>query len=158
MSQAKISEEAIEARKKQIADALETVREYESKLERFLSEIGWTKEEILKRFERNEESKAKSDADEVNAATDSQNIDLDQNPVQNNVKEFIKLDENADLYSAMDRKRIQANYGDLNKLKRDLKRRRIKYRTTKAPPLTYTEELRELINLQMEYMEEPQKK
>lgn len=47
-----------------------------------------------------------------------------------------------------------ASVMDMKKLKRDLKRRRIKYRTTKTAPLTFTEELRELINLQMEIMTE----
>lgn len=43
---------------------------------------------------------------------------------------------------------------DLFKLKRDLKRRRMKYRTTKLAPLSYTEELRELIDLQMSLLQE----
>lgn len=50
-------------------------------------------------------------------------------------------------------KQKQNTFTDINKLKRDLKRRRMKYRTTKAPPLTYSEELRELIQLQMEMLE-----
>lgn len=52
--------------------------------------------------------------------------------------------------TAVPRLKEQASFPDMNKLKRDLKRRRMKYRTTKAPPLTYSEELRELIALQME--------
>ncbi|KAJ6634585.1 hypothetical protein Bhyg_07390 [Pseudolycoriella hygida] len=43
---------------------------------------------------------------------------------------------------------------DLTKYKRDIKRKRMKYRTTKAPPLTHTEELRGLIALQMESWED----
>lgn len=39
---------------------------------------------------------------------------------------------------------------EMTKLKRDLKRRRMRHRTTKAPPLSHTEELRGLIELQME--------
>lgn len=46
----------------------------------------------------------------------------------------------------------KTTFTDIHKLKRDLKRRRMKYRTTKAPPLAYIEELRELINLQMEIL------
>lgn len=40
-------------------------------------------------------------------------------------------------------------FDQISKLRRDLKRRRMKYRT-KTPPLSYTEELRGLISLQME--------
>lgn len=36
---------------------------------------------------------------------------------------------------------------------RNLKRRRIRHRTTKEPPLTHTEEIRKLIGTQMEAME-----
>lgn len=39
---------------------------------------------------------------------------------------------------------------EMTKLNRDLKRRRMRHRTTKAPPLSHTEELRALIELQME--------
>lgn len=37
---------------------------------------------------------------------------------------------------------------------RNLKRRRIRHRTTKEPPLTHTEEVRKLIGTQMEAMEQ----
>lgn len=39
---------------------------------------------------------------------------------------------------------------EIMRQKRDQKRRRQKYRTTKAPPLSYTEEVRQLIGLQNE--------
>lgn len=45
-------------------------------------------------------------------------------------------------------------FAEITKYKRDIKRKRMKYRTTKAPPLTHTEELRSLISLQMELWEE----
>lgn len=47
-----------------------------------------------------------------------------------------------------------SNLMDIKKLKRDLKRRRMKHRVTKTAPLTFTEELHELINLQMEILAE----
>lgn len=47
-------------------------------------------------------------------------------------------------------KRNLTSYTDLNKLKRDMRRRRMKHRVTKTAPLTYTEEIRELIAMQME--------
>ncbi len=45
-------------------------------------------------------------------------------------------------------------FAEITKYKRDVKRKRMKYRTTKAPPLTHTEELRGLISLQMELWED----
>lgn len=45
-------------------------------------------------------------------------------------------------------------FDEITKYKRDIKRKRMKYRTTKAPPLTHTEELRSLISLQMELWED----
>lgn len=45
-------------------------------------------------------------------------------------------------------------FAEITKYKRDIKRKRMKYRTTKAPPLTHTEELRNLISLQMELWEQ----
>lgn len=41
-------------------------------------------------------------------------------------------------------------FAEIIKLKRDLKRRRMKHRTSKTPPLSYTEKIRALITLQME--------
>lgn len=37
---------------------------------------------------------------------------------------------------------------------RNLKRRRIKYRTTKEPPLSHTEEVRKLISVQMDALQQ----
>lgn len=48
----------------------------------------------------------------------------------------------------------QRTFAEITKYKRDIKRKRMKYRTTKAPPLTHTEELRSLISLQMELWED----
>lgn len=45
-------------------------------------------------------------------------------------------------------------FAEITKYRRDIKRKRMKYRTTKAPPLTHTEELRSLISLQMELWEQ----
>lgn len=45
-------------------------------------------------------------------------------------------------------------FAEITKYKRDIKRKRMKHRTTKAPPLTHTEELRSLISLQMELWED----
>lgn len=45
-------------------------------------------------------------------------------------------------------------FAEITKYQRDVKRKRMKYRTTKAPPLTHTEEIRSLISLQMELWED----
>lgn len=44
----------------------------------------------------------------------------------------------------------QRTFAEITKYERDVKRKRMKHRTTKAPPLTHTEELRSLISVQME--------
>lgn len=59
-------------------------------------------------------------------------------------------DEQASTSSNNDKR----TFAEITKYKRDIKRKRMKYRTTKAPPLTYTEELRSLISLQMELWED----
>ncbi|KAG4066243.1 hypothetical protein HA402_000467 [Bradysia odoriphaga] len=45
-------------------------------------------------------------------------------------------------------------FAEMTKYERDVKRKRMKHRTTKAPPLTHTEELRSLISVQMELWED----
>lgn len=45
-------------------------------------------------------------------------------------------------------------FAEITKYERDVKRKRMKHRTTKAPPLTHTEELRSLISVQMDLWED----
>lgn len=45
-------------------------------------------------------------------------------------------------------------FAEMTKYERDVKRKRMKHRTTKAPPLTHTEELRSLISVQMDLWED----
>lgn len=129
---------------KQIEEIKEVVVNCESELNDLLKRFGWTKEQLMKA-----ETKSKSaqkDDEEREALVQEQ-----QKETVAPVNEKIDLEALANLFVSFDKKKSQSsNYADINKLKRDLKRRRMKYRTTKTAPLTYTEELRELIELQME--------
>lgn len=127
----------VEERLKQLDEMREKVRFYETQMDEFLQQLGWTKDKLPKFNQVKQES---------NAAGSQQSANRLKQHVRSN-----DLEEVVNLCSEFDQKRLTSTpFTDLNKLKRDLKRRRVKYRTTKTAPLTYTEELRELINLQME--------
>lgn len=135
----------IEDRVKQLNEIKNKVNICESELNGFLQELGWTREKLPKSTQIHEVKEEPSE--KAPQAT------AERNPHRNlKVQETkpIDLETVVNLCTTIDQKRAAAtNFIDLNKLKRDLKRRRVKYRTSTAP-LTYTEELRELINLQMD--------
>lgn len=129
---------------KQIEEIRDVVVDCESQLNDLLDKFGWTKEELMKAG-----TKPKSVHSEKKIFVHEQ-----QRGTVASVNEELDLDALANLCASIDKKASHSNsYADMNKLKRDLKRRRMKYRTTKSAPLTYTEELRELIQLQMELLE-----
>lgn len=136
-----------EERIKQLNEIKEEVKIYESQLNEFLQELGWTREKLPKQPKvKKEQQKVET---ECEIASSSSSGNLHQNVMSTDAKS-IDLEAVVNLCSTIDRKRsATTDFVDLNKLKRDLKRRRVKYRTSTAP-LTYTEELRELINLQMD--------
>lgn len=130
---------------KQIEEIRDAVVDCESQLNDLLDSFGWTKEELMK-AETRANSLKKDDSSEKEMFIQEQKRDAVAP-----VNEKFDLDALANLCAAIDKKGSPSScYADINKLKRDLKRRRMKYRTTKNAPLTYTEELRELIQLQME--------
>lgn len=137
----------VEERLKQLDELRERVEFYETQMDGFLHQLGWTRDKLPKYTKVKQENVLSStECDVRDVAGSSRSVDRLKPPVQTN-----DLKDVVDLCSAIDQRRLTATpFTDLNKLKRDLKRRRIKYRTTKSAPLTYTEELRELINLQME--------
>lgn len=136
-----------EDRSKQVDEIKETVKFYENQMNEFLHELGWTRDKLPKLNKTKQQIVLKS---ELSAAGSSQHVD-NRNIYKSECVKADDLEAVVDLCSVIDKKRSTATpFTDLNKLKRDLKRRRMKYRTTKTAPLTYTEELRELINLQME--------
>lgn len=131
---------SVEERIQQLNRIRETVQRQENQLNDFLQQLNWSKDKLPK--QKPEIARA--------------NIDIVQTSNEHTEKlamEQPKEDFNAvvSLCSAISQKQTESNtFTDLNKLRRDLKRRRVKYRTTKTAPLSYTEELRELINLQMD--------
>lgn len=133
-----------ESRLKQLNEIREAVEIYESQLTELLQEFGWSKEKLPKL------RKIKSEV--VDTESDLGGSCSGTNTVQQSAKST-DLRDVVDLCAAINQKRTTLNnFTDLNKLRRDLKRRRVKYRTTKTAPLTYTEEMRELINLQMDLL------
>lgn len=129
---------------KQIEEIRDAVEDCETQLNDLLGGFGWTKEELMK-AEAKPKSAHNEDSEKGIFVQEKRTADVAS------VNEKLDLDAFAKLCASIDKKTSQSSsYADLNKLKRDLKRRRMKYRTTKTAPLTYTEELRELIQLQME--------
>lgn len=129
---------------KQIEEIRDAVVDCESQLKDLIDSFGWTKAELMK-AETKLNSLKEDDSSEKEMFIQEQQRDAVA-PVNGN----LDLNALAHLCAAIDKKGSTSScYADINKLKRDLKRRRMKYRTTKTAPLTYTEELRELIQLQM---------
>lgn len=143
---------ASDSRLQQINEVNKTIENCEKDLNSFLELLNWSKEKLpKKKTQQNVESntynsvtKPVSGTGQKLDATDSTSSLLDEE----RLKEYECITM---LSTTIDKnKALLSNYTDLNKLKRDLRRRRVKHRTTKTAPLTYTEEIRELINLQME--------
>lgn len=136
---------------KQIEEIQGVVADCESQLNDLLGQFDWTKEELLKPVRTRPKSAREENDEEKKEKTKC--VDERPRDTAAAVNESVDLDVLASLCATIDKKTSLSNsYADINKLKRDLKRRRMKYRTTKSAPLTYTEELRELIQLQMELL------
>lgn len=141
--------DSTEERLKQLNEIEEKVKICKTQLNEFLQELGWSREKLPKQPAVKEEL-IKTECDVAGSTSSG---DSHRNVMNQSVKS-IDLETVVNLCSTIDQKRLAtSNFIDLNKLKRDLKRRRVKYRTSSAP-LTYTEELRELINLQMDLVQE----
>lgn len=132
----------VEERLKQLNEIQKVVEKYENQVNGLLQQFGWTKDKLPKYKENTNNCESQKPCEQSNT--------VNKQPVA-----AVDLEAVVNIGQRIEAKRSNAhNFTDLNKLKRDLKRRRIKYRTTKTAPLTYTEELRELINLQMELVTE----
>lgn len=143
--------DTIEDRLKQLDEIRERVKLYETQMDGFLHELGWTRDKLPKLTKVKQENQLESECDAAGLIQSANN----RNIATKQHGQTDELEAVVDLCSAIDQRRLTATpFTDLNKLKRDLKRRRVKYRTTKTAPLTYTEELRELINLQMELIDD----
>lgn len=141
--------EIIKKREKQIQEICQVIDKCENQLDNLLKELDWSKEKLPKLKLSNEIGSV----DEKRDATAC--ISEKRENIVGLKDESFDLNAISELCSTIDKKKSSSIRNiDINKLKRDLKRRRMKYRTTKVAPLTYTEELRELINLQMELVQE----
>lgn len=142
-----VSMDSTEQRLKQLEEIREQLKFYETQMDGFLQELGWTRDKLPKLTKVKQESEHEP---ECSAAGSSRSV----NDREIATKQCVRTDDLeavVDLCSAIEQKRLKSTpFTDLNKLKRDLKRRRMKYRTARTGPLTYTEELRQLIDLQME--------
>lgn len=140
-----------EERLKQLHEIRARVRRYEEFFNEFLAEIGWTKEKTIEGSPK--EVTEAEQCDEKGSTLADVRCEKDIQPSTS--APATDFEEIVNFCSTIDQKRASTtNLPDWNKLRRDLKRRRVKYRTTKSAPLTYTEELRELINLQMDLIKD----
>lgn len=122
----------------------DSVAACKQQIDQFMDSLRWTRDKLPKAPEQliiddvTDETTTKARRDEFSAPPTTTKATCDVGDV------FPELG---------DRKlkpREVTSYADINKLKRDFKRRRMKHRVTKTPPLTYTEEIRELIAIQMD--------
>lgn len=134
-----------EDRIKQLNHIRQTVQRNEDQLNELLQHLNWTKDKLPKQKPKPKQEIAVVANNEI-ASTSTEHT---QKGTVNQPKD--DFDAVVNLCSKISEKQSAQNtFTDINKLRRDLKRRRVKYRTTKSAPLSYTEELRELINLQMD--------
>lgn len=137
----------VDERLKQLDAIRKKVQQCETQVNRLLQEFDWTKDKLPQKEEETKQTECEF--------TGSSSNESKQNTIVTQTVKSIDLETVVNIGQRIDAKRLSlSNFTDLNKLRRDLKRRRVKYRTTKSAPLTYTEELRELINLQMELVTE----
>lgn len=145
-----VSMDSIAQRLKQLDELREQVKIYETQMDGFLHELGWTRDKMPKLTKMKQENEHGA---ECSAAGPSESVNDREITMKHHVQTD-DLEAVVDLCSAIEQKRSTTTpFTDLNKLKRDLKRRRMKYRTARSGPLTYTEELRQLIELQMELID-----
>lgn len=131
-----------ESRVDQVNEILESVERCEQQMDELMDRLQWSTEKLPKA-----KTPEKHISEEV---TEPERID--SVPIQSTSKDKRQLDYSvSDFPELGGRSKLNVtSYIDLNKLKRDMRRRRVKHRVTKTAPLTYTEEIRELIAIQMD--------
>lgn len=153
-----------ENRLKQITELNSFVEHIENDFNQILSNLNWTQAKLFADYNSKEVTKKHTNNDaDYKAIQEYYLLPVEKKleRYEHTLKSNEAIDKELDMTqfefqtTSLDmankaKAKVQNTFADINKLKRDLKRRRMKYRTTKAPPLTYTEELRELIGLQME--------
>lgn len=141
--------EIVKIREKNIQEIGKVIDKCEHQLDNLLKELDWCKEKLPRSKLSNKIESVDGNRDVIACTSEESETILQLKD------ESFDLNAISELCSTIDKRKSSAVRNiDFNKLKRDLKRRRMKYRTTKVAPLTYIEELRELINLQMELVQE----
>lgn len=145
-----MDESEINKRKEQIEHFRGILDGWESQLDDLLVSLNWTKDKLPE-----SNAKAVKSSETSVVVPESSVSGASTNIIQSNDIKSVDINALSELYSTIKKKKASAETNiDWNKLKRDLKRRRMKHRTTKTAPLTYTEELRELIHMQMDILQE----
>lgn len=143
--------EIVKIREQKIQEIGKVIDKCEHQLDNLLKELDWCKEKLPRSKLSNKIASVDSNRDEFGSTSTSEKSET----ILQLKDESFDLNAISELCSTIDKRKSSSERNiDFNKLKRDLKRRRMKYRTTKVAPLTYIEELRELINLQMELVQE----
>lgn len=137
----------MEARAGELDRLRHEVAECEGKFNEILAKLNWTREGLANGQVKRK--KAKAGPESCEERTEDRTAEYEKaSEITERSGHYADL---AEISAIVDRnKELSRHFTDLNKLKRDLKRRRMKYRTTKCPPITYTEEIRELIGNLME--------
>lgn len=136
-------------RKQEIDNFNKILDSWEGQLNDLLNTLNWTKDKLPKPKTTKIESINRSSVETEPSTSRTCNIKRES------LNKTFDLNALSEISLTLKKKKSDAKPNiDITKLKRDLKRRRMKHRTTKSAPLTYTEELRELINLQMDLLNE----
>lgn len=147
----------MEGRQIQLAREAEALAELELQFSKTLSTIGWTEADLSQEHrprKRNRKSKRptkKSSLHPIDLRSRQEKLADYEKAIERlghrtEPELTVPVTQSEGPSSSDDR----MTFDQITKLRRDLKRRRMKYRNTKTPPLSYTEEIRGLIGLQME--------
>lgn len=140
-----MTEISSQTRVDQVNEILESVQKCEERMNQFMERLQWSRDKLPKekKIEKQPaESVETTEVKQTDYAASKQSEPMNHPGLGESSGEFLEIGDRTKL-SPM-------SYTDLDRLKRDMRRRRLKHRVTKAPPLTYTEEIRELIAIQME--------
>lgn len=130
-----------QSRVEQVNEIIASVTKCEQKMNEVMERLQWSRDKL---------PKAKNPTKHVEA-TEAERIGAVARQSSQSMGHQERSESGIDFPEFGDRSKLHlTSYTDLNKLKRDMRRRRVKHRVTKTAPLTYTEEIRELIAIQME--------
>lgn len=133
----------------QVKELIESVEKCEHQLNKLLESLQWSRDKLPNRRNPTKpvgDSHKSAETEQIDSAT-RPSVSMELSDISSDFPEF------------GDRGKLHlTSYTDLNKLKRDMRRRRLKHRVTKTAPLTYTEEIRELIAIQMDIVKNRHKK